>query len=123
MTLKHLLIGTTLALALVSAARADEPNPVTAQAYLPACREAANETFRGNGVAIFDVGKCAGVVDALLFMRDKLDPSVRSCVPAGATPGQAIAIAVRYIDQRPERWNEPFVRLAAEALHAAWPCR
>jgi hypothetical protein len=29
---------------------------------------------------------------------------------------------IKYIDERPERMNENFKKLAIEAIHDAWPC-
>jgi len=29
---------------------------------------------------------------------------------------------VRWLDRRPHRWDENFVKLAMSALHEMWPC-
>jgi hypothetical protein len=50
-----------------------------------------------------------------------MDPSV--CPPPHVTLDQADRVVVLYIDGHPARLNEPFLRLAAEALKKAWPCR
>jgi len=34
-----------------------------------------------------------------------------------------VRVVVRYIEQRPGRMHENFLRLANEALTEAWPCR
>ena len=36
---------------------------------------------------------------------------------------QITTVVVRWIDQRPQRWNENFDDLVLEALQEAWPCK
>jgi hypothetical protein len=43
--------------------------------------------------------------------------------PIGANVGQALRLVVAYVDERPERMQEDFEKLALEALQQAWPCR
>src|SRR5580658_5085681 len=45
------------------------------------------------------------------------------CVPDQSTSTQAVKVVVRYIVAPPGRTHEPFVRLAFDAMHAAWPCK
>lgn len=45
------------------------------------------------------------------------------CAPGAVTKGQALKVVVQYIDQRPARMHEDFMKLAVEALQAAWPCK
>jgi len=63
-------------------------------------------------------GRCGGYVAALVYAR-----SVFSCVPEGATPEQGARIVIKYIEARPKRMDEPFGKLAVEALEEAWPCK
>ena len=63
-------------------------------------------------------GRCGGYVAALVYAR-----SVFSCVPEGATPEQGVRVVIKYIEARPERMQEPFGKLALEALEEAWPCK
>jgi hypothetical protein len=44
-------------------------------------------------------------------------------VPEGATPEQGAGIVIKYIEARPKRMDEPFGKLAVEALEEAWPCK
>jgi hypothetical protein len=37
-------------------------------------------------------------------------------VPEGATPEQGVRVVIKYIEARPERMQEPFGKLALEAL-------
>jgi hypothetical protein len=62
-------------------------------------------------------GRCGGYVAALVYAR-----SVFSCLPEGATPEQGVRIVMKYIEARPKRMQEPFGKLALEALGEAWPC-
>ncbi len=50
-------------------------------------------------------------------------PSPTICLARGVTQAQAVRVVVRYIEQRPGRMHENFLRLANEALTEAWPCR
>jgi hypothetical protein len=63
-------------------------------------------------------GRCGGYVAALVYAR-----SVFSCLPEGATPEQGVRIVIKYIEARPKRVDEPFGKLALEALEEAWPCK
>jgi hypothetical protein len=63
-------------------------------------------------------GRCGGYLAALVYAR-----SVFSCLPEGATPEQGARIVVKYIEARPKRMDEPFGKLAVEALEEAWPCK
>jgi hypothetical protein len=59
---------------------------------------------------------CAGEVEGLAFA---------SCarVPPDVTASQAVRVVVRYIEQRPQRMHESFLKLAPAALINARPCR
>jgi hypothetical protein len=60
-------------------------------------------------------GGCIGTAAGIVYA----DPNI--CAPEGWTLEQAVHVIVKYIDDQPARLHEPFVRLAAEALRAAWP--
>jgi hypothetical protein len=62
-------------------------------------------------------GRCGGYVAALVYAK-----SVFSCVPEGVTPEQGVRIVIKYIEARSKRMQEPFGKLALEALGEAWPC-
>ena len=47
----------------------------------------------------------------------------RTCPSDGVRTGQMVAVVVRWIEQRPQRWHENFKVLALLALHEAWPCK
>jgi Rap1a immunity proteins len=61
-------------------------------------------------------GACVGTAAGIIYA----DPKI--CAPDGWTLQQSVRVIVKYIEDRPARMHEPFVRLAGEALRAAWPC-
>ena len=65
----------------------------------------------------FEMGECLGVARGVSYA----DPEI--CRPASATHEQMIRVVVQYIDSRPARMHENFMKLVAEALRAAWPCK
>jgi len=92
----------------------------SANYYLSGCRSLLNEDTNGDAAK---QGMCAGVMFALLDLAPHIDIAAgRSCPPRGVTAKQMLAVILRWLDQRPERWNENFVALASFALHDAWPC-
>jgi hypothetical protein len=65
----------------------------------------------------FCVGSVIGVTEALLVTGFSCQPKT------GKTSYvQAVRIVDEYVNDRPERLNEPFNMLAIEALTKAWPC-
>jgi hypothetical protein len=60
-------------------------------------------------------GMCVGMVDALDFLMSDLPAEDRSCPPSDASLKQTVQVVIKYIDERPERMNESFKKLAIEA--------
>ena len=46
----------------------------------------------------------------------------KSCAPEDATNSQLMRVVLGYIEMRPQRMNEEFMKLVFEALRSAWPC-
>src|SRR5215831_9333114 len=71
-----------------------------------------------------EIGRCSGVVEGLWCLLQNTTSSVY-CIdnPAGAVFGQGVRIVIRYIESKPQTMHEPFVLLAMEAIHEAWPCK
>jgi hypothetical protein len=88
----------------------------SANAVMPGCRS----FISGDNRDLIGQGHCAGMVDSIFYFGAT---HFGICSPSGVTVGQALRVAVRYIDQRPERMHENFRNLALEALQQAWPCR
>ncbi len=102
-----ILIGVFLA----SGAPAWSEGWTSAGRILQSCRKVS---LTGGGSS-FHEGYCAGVVRGV-------GVNGRICPPKNSDLSQSIALVVRFIDQRPERWHEDFINLANEALENAWPC-
>jgi hypothetical protein len=124
--MRTVIICAGLVLALLRPAWGDDsaspapnnPQAATASRLLPACQQfdqlpTPSVTF----FMAYDEGKCVGII---LGMDDAANDV---CIPDGVMVDQKVRAAIQYIDQRPERLQEPFARLAHEALRAAWPCR
>jgi hypothetical protein len=111
-TAKQAVAASFLLLAAVPANAQSDSGSVSWM--LPGCREVMrgspnNDPFRS--------GLCAGYAAGIAYAA----PIV--CPPTQATVQQLVAVVVRYVDQRPERWHERFKDVAAEALSKTWPCR
>jgi hypothetical protein len=123
--MRTVIIGASLVLALLTPAWGDDsasPAPdnlhATADWLLPACRQfdqlpTPSVTF----AMAYEEGKCVGIILGVDEAADDV------CIPNGVMVDQKVRATLQYIDQRPERLQEPLARLAHEALRAAWPCR
>jgi hypothetical protein len=124
--MRAIIIVASLVLALLTSAwgndstspAPDNPQVATADRLLPACQQfdqlpSPSVTF----FMAYDEGKCVGIILGLDEAADDV------CIPNGVMVDQKVRAAIQYIGQRPERLNEPFARLAHEALKAAWPCK
>ena len=115
--MKILVIGAGLVLALPTGPAWGNATDSAAE-LLPACQQfhqlpLPSVTF----VMAYNEGKCVGIILGVEETADDV------CIPNGITTDQKVRVVIEYIDQRPERLNEPFARLAHEALKAAWPCK
>jgi hypothetical protein len=113
----------TVAIALyafvaVTMSASAQSNPQTSSnEMLPGCKGLISDKTPPLKEALRQ-GRCAGYVAGLVYAR-----SVFLCVPEGATPEQGVRVVIKYIEARPERMQEPFGKLALEALEEAWPCK
>ena len=93
---------------------------------IPACRtflEIMSGPTTVDELGLIRSGICAGKVSALLNVGPMLEPIYRFCKPAEVTVRQAVEVALKRLDERPEAWNELFDTLALEAFVTTWPCR
>jgi len=88
---------------------------------LASCRAFANGTPTSS--ADFPQGFCAGVVDTLLSAGPTMQSNLRFCPPEGVTTGQAIRVAVKYMERYPERLHFAFMVIAMDAFRTVWPCK
>jgi hypothetical protein len=104
-------------LMLTMSANAQSNPQTSANEMLPGCKGLISDKTPPLREALRQ-GRCAGYVAGLVYAR-----SVYLCVPEGATPEQGVRVVIKYIEARPERMQEPFGKLALEALEEAWPCK
>jgi hypothetical protein len=71
---------------------------------------------------LFDQGLCVGIVSTLFYVSKSLPSDARFCVPEDANLGQAIRIAIAYMDANPGKQHKDFRELVITALRNAWPC-
>jgi hypothetical protein len=122
----HLVATIALAALLVlqaSTGRAqalDKPNPAV-KAWLPGCRAFLEHAESLGSEA---AGRCAGAIDALLYIGEVLEPEYRFCVPL-RTPRQEIisTILMNVESMRPEADRQDFKGMVLAILRFNWPCR
>jgi hypothetical protein len=92
------------------------------EAMLPGCK-----SFMKGGatdvIGAYQRGLCAGMLSTLFYVGQNLSPKYCSRAPSGSNVGQAMQIAIDFLEAHPERMKESFVDLAGEALNQAWPCK
>ena len=118
------LVTVVMLVCIGSAKAAAAPDSIDGAAtnyVLPGCRTYALMAPSGgrysSGTAL-RIGLCYGYLQAIADLAANI-----VCFPPDATIHQAAAVVVRYLDNRPERWNERFDALALEALRSEWPCK
>lgn len=105
----------SLVVLLFAAAPAHAQNDANSVNWmLPGCRAADQDRFNDDPMRS---GLCMGVIDAIAFAS----PTV--CASNNIALGQKIAVTLRYLEARPNRWHENFKMMTNEALTATWPCR
>jgi hypothetical protein len=67
-------------------------------------------------------GSCEGMVETAMVFSPNLPADVRGCPPAQGSILESAKILLRYLDQNPDRLNEPGITLALAAFRDAWPC-
>jgi hypothetical protein len=111
---RSVAIAIFTSLQLTSGTVGAEKNPYTANDLLQDCKARLLE-----GVAVprpFYSGLCMGLIAGVHYIDAK------SCAPDNATNNQLMRVVLAYIEVRPQRMNEEFMKLAVEALRSAWPC-
>src|ERR1700740_2107783 len=67
-------------------------------------------------------GACEGMIETAMLFSPNLPAEVRACPPAQGSILQSAKILLRYLDNNPDRVNEPGITVAIEAFRDAWPC-
>jgi hypothetical protein len=86
------------------------------------CELLVQGSFRDQGEAR-SAGSCEGMIEAVMLFSPNLPADVRACPPAQGSVLESAKVLLRYLDNNPERLNQPGITLAIEAFRDAWPCR
>jgi hypothetical protein len=63
------------------------------------------------------------MVETAMLFSPNLPADVRACPPAQGSILESVKVLLRYLDNNPDRLNEPGITLAIEAFRNDWPCR
>jgi hypothetical protein len=67
-------------------------------------------------------GACEGMVETAMLFSPNLPADVRACSPGQGSILESVKVLLQYLDNNPDRLNEPGITLAFEAFRDAWPC-
>jgi Rap1a immunity proteins len=112
------VVVASLALSVGSVSSTVVDTAADAQKY---CRLLVGGSFRDNAEAR-SAGSCEGMVETAMLFSPNLPAGVRACPPAQGSTLESTKVLLRYLDQNPDRLNEPGITLAIEAFRDAWPC-
>jgi hypothetical protein len=68
-------------------------------------------------------GSCEGMLETAMYFAPSLLPDVRACPPAQGSIVESARVLLLYLDNNPDRLNQPGITLAFEAFREAWPCQ
>jgi hypothetical protein len=116
------LVAVALITLIVGAVNAQDNK--SANYILPGCRHVAPMAsgYVGSADLNFKAGICVGQVSAIAVAAPLLREDIW-CIPDSVTRGQMVQVVIRWIEERPNRMQEPFVTLAMLALMDAWACK
>jgi hypothetical protein len=86
------------------------------------CQLLIEGSFHDDGEAR-SAGSCEGMVETAMLFSPNLPADVRACPPAQGSILESVKVLLRYLDNNPDRLNEPGITLAIEAFRNDWPCR
>ena len=86
------------------------------------CELLIQGSFRDQGEAR-SAGSCEGMIETAMLFSPNLPADVRACPPAQGSVLESARVLLRYLDNNPERLNQPGITIAIEAFRDAWPCR
>jgi hypothetical protein len=67
-------------------------------------------------------GSCEGMVETAMLFSPNMPADVRACPPGQGSILESVKVLLRYLDNNPDRLNEPGITLAIEAFRNDWPC-
>ena len=109
-------------LALLIIGRASATVVDTGTEAQKSCELLVQGSFRDQGEAR-SAGSCEGMIEAAMLFSPNLPADVRACPPAQGSVLESAKVLLRYLDNNPERLNQPGITIAIEAFRDAWPCR
>ena len=68
-------------------------------------------------------GACEGMLETAALFSPNFPADVRACPPPQGSILQSAKVLLRYLDNNPDRVNEPGITVAIEAFRDAWPCQ
>jgi hypothetical protein len=86
------------------------------------CQLLVQNSFRDQSEAR-SAGACEGMIETAAMFSSNLPANVRGCPPAQGSILQSAKVLLRYLDNHPDRVNEPGITIAIEAFRDAWPCQ
>jgi hypothetical protein len=85
------------------------------------CELLVQGSFRDQGEAR-SAGSCEGMIETAMLFSPNLPADTRACPPAQGSVLQSAKVLLRYLDNNPDRLNEPGITVAIEAFRDSWPC-
>ena len=67
-------------------------------------------------------GSCEGMIETAMLFSPNMPADVRACPPGQGSILESVKVLLRYLDNNPDRLNEPGITLAIEAFRNDWPC-
>jgi hypothetical protein len=67
-------------------------------------------------------GSCEGMIETAMLFSPNMPADVRACPPGQGSILESAKVLLRYLDNNPDRLNEPGITLAIEAFRNDWPC-
>ena len=86
------------------------------------CELLVQDSFRDSAEAR-SAGSCEGMIETAMLFSPNLPADVRACPPAQGSILQSAKVLLRYIENNPNRLNEPGITIAIAAFRDAWPCQ
>jgi hypothetical protein len=86
------------------------------------CELLVQNSFRNQDEAR-SAGACEGMIETAMLFSPNLPAGIRACPPTQGSILQSAKVFLRYIDNNPDRVNEPGITIAIEAFRDAWPCQ
>ncbi len=118
-----LLLVVLLVTAASTAVAAGQPL-FTGNALLTRCEwfvEATGDTSLARA-EWFEAGVCVGMVRAASFIAEA-SPTFSLCIPDPSNFEAQILVVVKYLNDHPEKLDEPDLALILQALGDAFPCQ